>query len=160
MLQDYGKDKLSCWERDFLGGEAVDDLLNRPPDNPPAGVKSPFFAEGNWYLPVLRNDYAASEDNLIIIDATSERFFANALDELATYGCRYARMIVLSQRAFRKDAQEKLLFQYPVSELIELPVLSGKNHETMSISDFLLPFSMNLLGVAMAFAAAEKWNIH
>ena len=107
-------------------------------------------------MPVLRNDYAASEDNLIIIDATSERFFANALDELATYGCRYARMIVLSQKAFRNVAQEKLLFQFPVSQLIELPVLNGKNGETMSLSDFLLPFTMNLMGVAMASAAANQ----
>ncbi len=30
--------------------------------------------------------------------------------------------------------------------------------ETMSISDFRLPFSMNLLGVAMASAAATPYN--
>ena len=158
MLLNYSKDNLSQWERDFLGGEKVENFLNRPPGNPPAGINSPFFAEGNWYLPVLRDDYAATQDNLIIIDATSDRFFTNALDELATYGCRYARMIVLTQKAFRKDNQEKLLFQYPVSQLIELPFLSGKNDETMSISDFLLPFSMNLLGVAMASAAATPHN--
>ncbi len=157
MLLNYGRDKLSQWERDFLGGETVDDLLRRPPEDPFTDINSPFFAEGSWYLPVLRNDYAASEDNLIIIDATSERFFANALDELATYGCRYARMIVLSQKAFRKDAQEKLLFQYPVSQLIELPVLNGENGETTSLSDFLLPFTMNLVGVAMASAAAKPF---
>jgi hypothetical protein len=152
----YGRDMLSGWERDFLGGETFDDLLSRPPEKPFTDINSPFFAEGSWYLPVLRSDYAASEDNLIVIDATSERFFTKALDELATYGCRYARMIVLSQKAFRQDAQEKLLYQYPVSQLIELPALNGKNGEILSISDFLLPFSMNLMGVATASAAAKQ----
>ena len=107
-------------------------------------------------MPVLHNHYDPAEDNLIIIDATSERYFAHAMDELATYGCRYARMIILSQQAFRKDAKQKLLFQYPISQLIELPALSGKNDQIMPISDFLLPFGMNLLGVAMASGAAEK----
>lgn len=105
-------------------------------------------------MPVLRNDYAPSEDNLIIIDATSERIFAHAIGELATYGCRYARIIVISQEAFCNDAKEKLLFQYPISQLIELPALRGKNDETMPLS--LLPFSMNLLGAAMASAAAKE----
>lgn len=156
MMQNYGSDHILRWERGFLDGEKIDHFLSRPPDTPIPGVHSPFFAEGNWYLPVLRNGYAASEDNLIIIDATSERFFAHAIDELATYGCRYARMIVLSQKAFRRDAKENLLLHYPISHLIELPGLKGKNDDTVPISDFLLPFSMNLLGVAMASAAAKK----
>jgi glucosamine 6-phosphate synthetase-like amidotransferase/phosphosugar isomerase protein len=156
MVLNYGKDNLLQWERIFLGGTKIDDFLSQPPGNQPIGINTPFFAEGNWYLPVLRNDYDSSQDNLIIIDATSERYFAHAIDELATYGCRYARMIILSQEAFRKDAEKKVLFQYPISHLIELPTISGKNDRTMPISDFLLPFSMNLLGVAMASTAAIK----
>jgi hypothetical protein len=152
----YGKDNLLQWERVFLGGTKIDDFLIQPPGNQPTGINRPFFAEGSWYLPVLRNDYDSSQDNLIIIDATSERYFAHAIDELATYGCRYARMIVLSQEGFRKDAEKKVLFQYPISHLIELPALSGNNDETVPLSDFLLPFSMNLLGVAMASTATKK----
>jgi len=156
MVLNYGKDNLLQWERVFLGGTKIDDFLSQPPDNQSTGINRPFFAEGSWYLPVLRNDYDSSQDNLIIIDATSERYFAQAIDELATYGCRYARMIVLSQEGFRKDAEKKVLFQYPISHLIELPALSGNNDETVPLSDFLLPFSMNLLGVAMASTAAKK----
>ena len=156
MVQNYGKDNFLQWERIFLGDTKIDDFLSQPPGNQPIGINTPFFAEEGWYLPVLRNDYDSSQDNLIIVDATSERYFPLAIDELATYGCRYARMIVLSQEAFRKDAENKILFQYPISHLIELPALAGKNDATLPISDFLLPFSMNLLGVAMASTAAEK----
>jgi hypothetical protein len=156
MALKYGKDIVMQWERVFLGGTEINSFLNRPSENLTFSINTPFFAEGSWYLPVLRNDYDASEDNLIIVDATSERYFSHAIDELATYGCRYARMIVISQEAFRKDAEKKVLFQYPISHLIELPALNGKNDESMPISDFLLPFSMNLLGVAMAATAAKK----
>jgi hypothetical protein len=156
MVLNYGKDNLMQWEMIFLGGTKIDDFLSQPPGKQPIGINTPFFAEEGWYLPVLRNDYDSSQDNLIIIDATSERYFPHAIDELATYGCRYARMIVFTQEAFRKDAEKKILFQYPISHLIELPALGGKNDASLPISDFLLPFSMNLLGVAMASAAAEK----
>jgi len=156
MVLNYGKDNLLRWERVFLGGTQIDDFLGQAPGNQSTGINTPFFAEGSWYIPVLRNDYDSSEDNLIIIDATSERYFAHAMDELATYGCRYARMIVFSQEAFRNHAEKKVLFQYPISHLIELPSLSAKNDETTPLSDILLPFSMNLLGVAMASAAAKK----
>jgi len=156
MLTNYGKDHLLRWERDFLGGTEIDHFLNQPLNDPAIGFDRPFFAEGSWYLPALRNDYDPAKDNLIIIDATGERYFTHAIDELATFGCRYARMIVFSQEAFRKDAEKKLLYQYPISHLIELTGLSGNNDETIPISDFLLPFSMNLLGVAMASAAAKK----
>jgi glucosamine 6-phosphate synthetase-like amidotransferase/phosphosugar isomerase protein len=156
MILHYGKDNLLRWERDFLGGTDIDQFLNQPLNDPAIGFNRPFFAEGSWYLPVLQNDYDSAKDNLIIIDATSERYFTHAIDELATYGCRYARMIVLSQEAFRKDAEKKILYQYPISHLIELTHVSGNNDETIPISDFLLPFSMNLLGVAMASAAAKK----
>jgi glucosamine 6-phosphate synthetase-like amidotransferase/phosphosugar isomerase protein len=156
MVLNYGKDNLAQWERDFLGRTKIDHFLNHAMEDLSIGSNRPFFAEGNWYLPVLRNDYDSAKDNLIIIDATSRRYFTHAIDELATYGCRYARMIVLSQEAFQKDAEKKLLYQYPISHLIELPGLNGNNGEIIPISDFLLPFGMNLLGVAMASAAAEQ----
>jgi glucosamine 6-phosphate synthetase-like amidotransferase/phosphosugar isomerase protein len=156
MVLNYGKDNLLLWERTFLGETKINDFLKKPPGHQPSGINAPFFAEGSWYLPVLRSDYDSSEDNLIIIDATSERYFAHAIDELATYGCRYARMIVLSQKAFRQDAEKRVIFQYPISHLIELPPLNGKSGDTIPISDLLLPFSLNLLGVAMASTAMKK----
>ena len=155
MVLSYGKDNLVRWEKEFLGGTKIDHLLNQPLAGLPMSCNRPFFAEGNWYLPVLRNDFDSAKDNLIIIDAASGRYFTHAVDELATYGCRHARMIVLSQEAFRKDAEKKLLYQYPIGHLIELPGLRGNNDEIVPISDFLLPFGMNLSGVAMASAAAK-----
>jgi hypothetical protein len=154
MIPTYGKDKLLRWEQHFLGGTKIDHFLNQPLNDRSIGFNTPFFAEGSWYLPVLRNEYDPAKDNLIIVDATSERYFVHAMDELATYGCRYARMIVLSQEAFRKDAEKQVLYQYPIGHLIELPKLSGRNDNPIPISEFLLPFSMNLLGVAAA--AAKK----
>jgi glucosamine 6-phosphate synthetase-like amidotransferase/phosphosugar isomerase protein len=156
MVQTYGERNLLQWERRFFGGAGIDDFLRQPLGDKRPGINTPFFAEGNWYLPVLRNDFDSAGDNFIIIDATSERYFMHAIDELATYGCRYARMAVISQEAFRKEVRKKLLSQYPVSHLIELPVLNAKNPDTIPISDFLLPFSMNLLGVAMAAASIKK----
>jgi hypothetical protein len=155
MVINYGKDNLARWERDFLGGTKVDHFLHQPLEDLSTGFNRPFFAEGNWYLPVLRNDYDSAEDNLIIIDATSERYFTHAIDELATFGCRYARMVVLSQEAFRKDPEKRLLYQYPISHLIELPGLKENNDQIVPVSDFLLPFGMNLLAVAMASTAAN-----
>jgi hypothetical protein len=114
----------------------------------------PFYAEGHWYLPVLQKGYNVDDDNLIIIDATSERYFDGAMDELATYGWRYARLMVLTQEAFRQDPDKKMLYQYPVSHVIELPALRGETGEAVPVSDFLLPLVINALGVAAASATA------
>jgi len=155
MIIEYAEENLLQWERRFLGGTMIDKFLSQPVlADQSTGIDRPFFAEGSWYFPILRDDYDSTEDNLIIIDATSERSFAKAIDELAIFGCRYARMIVISQEAFRKDPE--VLYQYPISHLIEMPSLRGGNGETVPTSDFLLPFEMNLLGVAMACAAAKK----
>ena len=156
MHINYASDNLRRWEKEFLGGIKIDRFLEQPVDNLSTGCKRPFFAEGHWYLPVLCKGFDSAKDNLIIIDATSERYLPQAMDELATYGCRFARMIVVSQEAFHKDAEKKVLDQYPISHLIELPGLRGNNDKTIPISDFLLPFNMNLLAVAMASTATEK----
>jgi hypothetical protein len=156
MALDYTEDNLLRWEHRFLGGTTVDEFLGQPLADQFTGIDKPFFADGNWFLPILRKDYDSAEDNLIIIDATSKRSFAKAVDELSIFGCRYARMIVFSQEAFRKDPEKKVLYQYPISQLIELPALRAENGETIAVSDLLLPFGMNLLGVAMACTAAKK----
>ncbi|MDZ7698538.1 MAG: hypothetical protein U5R49_16970 [Deltaproteobacteria bacterium] len=123
----------------------------------PAGiysrVQTPFFGEGHWYFPELRDDYDATQDNLIILDATSERYFRQALDELAVYGCRYARLVVITQEVFASagDKKERPLFQYPMSHLLKLPALKGSKGK-VPIPDLHLPFVMNLVGMAMAGA--------
>jgi hypothetical protein len=150
MIVTHGKRKVSQWEKRYLGGDGLDAFLSQPMKDMNRVGPKPFYAEGDWYLPVLRNGYDTAEDNLIIIDATSERYFASAIDELATYGCRYGRLIVLTQAAFREDPDKKALYQYPISHMIELPALSGKNGDIIPISDFLLPFAINTLGVATA----------
>lgn len=58
---------------------------------------------------------------LIIVDASSEKHFAQALDELATFGCLFARMVVISQKAFATSGKLRALFNHPVSNLLLLP---------------------------------------
>ena len=114
--------------------------------------ETPFFAEGNWYFPVLRDDYDTSEDNLIIIDATSQRHMEQAQDELATFGCRYSRMIVLTQEAFFGPGTKISLFKYPISHLIMMPPLFKKGNEAIPVKGMLLPLALSLLASAMAGA--------
>jgi glucosamine 6-phosphate synthetase-like amidotransferase/phosphosugar isomerase protein len=154
MISAHGKRKVSQWEKRFFEDTGIDAFLRHPMRDLGRIGPKPFYAEGHWYLPVLQKDYHAGDDNLIIIDATSERYFEGALDELATFGCRYARLMVLTQAAFRQDPDKKVLYQYPVSHLIELPALRGKNGEAIPVSDFLLPLVINALGVAAASATA------
>jgi hypothetical protein len=152
MLAAVGIDRLTAWERKYLVGCSVDAFLDAPPPEAPYRIDAPFFAEGHWYLPELRTDYDAGMDNLIVVDATSERWFSQALDELATYGCRYARLIVVSQTAFRKDPAKSGLYRYPISHLISIPGLPGADGAPLPVSDYLLPFALNLIAAAMASA--------
>jgi hypothetical protein len=141
-----------------LKGKTTDIFLNQPPRDLSFRAETPFFAEGYWYFPELRTDYDAAQDNLIIVDATSDRYFSQALDELANYGCRYARIIVISQEAFRNDPGKRALYRYPISRLLFMPSLEGQG-EKIPISELHLPFAMNLMGVAMAAATAETGRI-
>jgi len=155
MVSLYGEEQVSKWEYLYLGGKSTDIFLNQPPRDLSFRAETPFFAEGSWYFPELRTDYDAAQDNLIIVDATSDRYFSQALDELANYGCRYARIIVISQEAFRNDPEKRALYRYPISRLLFMPSLEGQG-EKISISDFHLPFAMNLMGVAMAAATTKS----
>ncbi|MCP4345700.1 MAG: hypothetical protein GY795_09260 [Desulfobacterales bacterium] len=153
MISLYGEDQVINWENRYLAGENIDVFLDRYSEDIHAGYEirllaGPFFAEGCWYLPVLQDGYDTERDNLIIIDAASPRYFAQALDELATYGCRHARMIVIAQNTNGGQISPRLfpLAKYPISRLILLPC---------PVSDFLLPFAMNILGTAMAVAASD-----
>jgi glucosamine 6-phosphate synthetase-like amidotransferase/phosphosugar isomerase protein len=153
MVSTYGREHVSKWEDRYWHGKTVDDFLGGAVGPAPQGPR-PFFAEGNWYLPVLRDDYNGVQDNLIVLDATSNRHFGRALDELATFGCRYARMIVIAQEAFRNGPGKDPFAHYPISHLIVLPSFT-QSGEKVPISGLVLPFALNLLATAMA-AAGDK----
>jgi len=154
MVATYGKKLVLAWEKQYLGGKGINRFLEAS-TLPSAHVPGPFFAEGNWYLPVLRDDYNGVQDNLIIVDATSNRHFGRALDELATYGCRYARMIVIAQEAFRNGPGKDPFVHYPISHLIVLPSLNQEGGR-VPVSGLILPFALNLLATAMAAASEEE----
>jgi glucosamine 6-phosphate synthetase-like amidotransferase/phosphosugar isomerase protein len=151
MISLYGEEQVLQWSNQYLGGKNIDTFLDQPPRDLSFRAETPFFAEGHWYFPELQTGYDTAQDNLIIVDATSERYFSQALDELANYGCRYARIIVISQEPFRNDPKKRALYKYPISHLLFLPSLEGQG-EKIPISEFHLPFAINLMGVAMAAA--------
>lgn len=154
MVSSYGEEAVSAWESRYLEGEDVDAFLKRSPAKIEDRIDSPFYAEGDWYLPALRPGYDVSQDNLILMDVTSQGHFDQALDELSTFGCRYARMAVISQAAFLKTSEKKGLFKYPVSRFIFLPAIG----DGLPVSHLQLPFALALTGMAMAAAAARVRN--
>lgn len=143
-----------AWERRHLGGRSVDDFLSDPSPMARPGAPAPFFDQGAWYLPVLRAEYEAELDNLIILDATRPYRFAQALDDLATFGCRFARMVVVTQKAFSEDPVRRELLAAPAGHLLRLPSLPGAEGP-VPVSGFLLPLGMRLLGELMAGAAGR-----
>jgi len=110
--------------------------------------KTPFFADGIWYLPELQADYNALNDNLIVMDACWERYFDQALDEISTFGCRYPRMILMTQQSFLNGKAKDGLYRFPVSNTIILPETSSG-----PIPEMYLPFIMNIIGEEMAACA-------
>ncbi len=151
----FGENLVRKWETRYLGGAGVDEFLSKTslPFSPDAVL--PFFVDGQWYLPVLRPEYDTDQDCLIIIDATSEARFDAALDELATFGSRYARMVVITQKAFSKDTRLSNLKKYPLSHIILVPGIAEKTGDSGTISDFLLPVAVGLVGAAMKFLDAR-----
>jgi hypothetical protein len=158
MISLYGEEQVLQWANRYLGGKDIDAFLRSPPRDLSFRAETAFFAEDHWYFPELRKDYNTDQDNLIIIDTTSERYFSQALDELANFGCRYARIIVISQEAFQHDPKKKALYKYPISNSLVLPSLNGRG-EKIPISEFHLPFAMNLMGMAMAGATVKTAKI-
>ena len=142
------------WERRHLGGRSVDDFLANPNPRNRTGAPAPFFDQGAWYLPVLRKGYEAERDNLILLDATRPFRFAQALDDLATFGCRFARMVVITQTAFSEDPVRRELLTAPAGHLLRLPSPPGETG-AVPISGFLLPLGMRALAELMARAAGR-----
>ncbi len=154
MVRDFGEDRVGSWEDRFLAGERVDDFLHRSPARIEPRPDQPFFAEGDWYIPVLAPGYDPNADNLIVMDGTHDRYVPQLLDELATYGCRHARIVTVTQAAFRGQTDKRAMYKHPVSRFLFLPPLEagGRN---LPIPEEVLPFAMNLVGMAMGAAAAK-----
>jgi glucosamine 6-phosphate synthetase-like amidotransferase/phosphosugar isomerase protein len=151
MVKTHGENRVKEWETRYLGGASVDAFLSTVsmPFSPDAVL--PFYVDNQWYLPVLGHDYDTDRDCLIIVDATSEARFDAALDELATFGSRYARMVVLTQQGFAGDARLANLKKYPLSHILMVPGPLDKKGNTGIISDYLLPVVISLMGAAMKF---------
>jgi hypothetical protein len=156
LVSAHGEDRVNAWETRFLGGALVDTFLSKQslPFSPDAVL--PFYVDQQWYLPVLRPDYDTDNDCLIIVDATSESRFDSALDELATFGSRYARMVVITQQGFAGDARLANLKKFPLSHIVMVPGPPDRSGEPGTLSDYLLPVVISLLGAAMKFMDTGK----
>ena len=151
MHEIYGVDVVEKWEHKYLQGMSVDQFLSVLPGDMSERVDKPFFSEGEWYLPRLRPDYEVFQDNLIILDATNELYLDQAIDDLTVFGCRQARMIVLTQEAFHNMPEKRALHKFPLSGMISLSAMKG-NKQPIPFSDYHMPFALTLLGAAMAGA--------
>ena len=149
MVARYTEREIRAWEKRYLGGALTDDFLRESSMPFHADAVLPFLIDDKWYLPVLKPGYDAGEDCLVVIDATSDTLFDAALDELATFGSRYARLIVITQKGFGRDARLANLKKYPLSHILLVPGLTGTDGSPGILSDFLLPVVVNLVGVAM-----------
>ncbi|MFO7876606.1 MAG: SIS domain-containing protein [Desulfovermiculus sp.] len=144
MLAVYGQDQVQRWERKYFNSHLTQQIWTESGNVVKTAPVSAFFAQGQWFVPELKPGYDCRQDNMILIDACSERAYGQALDELATFGCRFARMTVLSQAAFARQGRLAGMNAHPISHLLLLPDLGAP------VSDYLLPFAHTLLSTAMA----------
>lgn len=108
-----------------------------------------FYAEGRWYLPRLRPEYDPTEDNLIVLDATAADHRERILDELSVLGCRYPRLIVITQHSLWNAEHDRVFTGYPISRQILLPEPVAR-HTGRPISGFHLPLSLHPVFAALA----------
>jgi|GEM_PF-445085 len=148
MVARYGESAVSSWEAMFLGGRTVDDFLAQPD---PSGLTVPVrpFYDEHWYLPVLRPDYDPAEDNLIFLDATDAHTLPAALDELNSYGCRAARIVLLTQGAFLRGSVGKALLAQPISHLLTLPSPDTES-PARPVPDPVVPLCTHALAAVLA----------
>ncbi len=144
MLDVFGQEQVQKWEKDYFDGQLIEQVWSDSGSGVKTAPVSAFFAQGQWFLPELKPGYDCRQDNLIFIDACSARAFGQALDELATFGCRFARMTVISQAAFVRQGKLAGFNPHPISHLLLLPDLGAP------VSQYLLPFAHTLLSTAMA----------
>lgn len=145
MVVRYGESKVAGWEKQNLEGNNIDTFLTGSPTIPQMRPRAPFYTGNRWYLPVLQPDYDTHRDNLIILDMTSERALPRMLDELSLLGSRVPRLVVITQEERIREAGEKTLFSFPITNLLVLPSLQGA-----SIPDMHLPIVLNAVGTALA----------
>ena len=149
MVDEYGADQVATWEKKYLQGKDVDTFLKTEFSTGGHLVNSPFFSEGDWYLPLLRPNYDASQDNLIILNAANELYFNQAIDDLTVFGCRHARMVVISQEYFINKPEKKALGMFPFSGMLFIPSLQGDDRP-VPLSDCHLPFAEGLIAAVMS----------
>ncbi|MEA2061705.1 MAG: hypothetical protein U9P10_14620 [Thermodesulfobacteriota bacterium] len=154
MITLYGKSQVKEWETIYLRGENIESYLETLTNDLSSRVESPFFAEGQWYLPLLKPEYDAREDNLIVVDASSERYFDQAADDLAVFGCRHARMIVITQQAFMGMPEKNAILKFPLAGMLEIPAVKT-NDQLIPLSDLHIPFAVNIVAAAMAGLESE-----
>ena len=148
MAGRFGSDVLAGWEKTYLNGKSVDTFLQNPSENQNTAWQRPFFAGDRWYLPVLKPEYNTRDDNLIIIDAGSERYLSQSIDELSTFGCRYPRMIAIVQEPLMKTLRESGVFRFPYAGMFRIPAAAPD----LAWSEMHLPLAVNLIAMAMATA--------
>ena len=154
MEESYSQKDICAWENRYLGGESVDTFLQKPSMPFQTDSVLPFIFEDKWYLPVLKQDFDKDRDCLVIIDATSETYFDSALDELATFGSRYARLVIITQEGFSADAKISTLKKYPLSHIvlvpgIKVPGIKVQDADIEVMSDYILPVIINIIGSAL-----------
>ncbi len=141
MLSKFGRKKVELWENSYLAGKTMDEFIKAPPADLCYEEKTPFFADGTWYLPELQPGYNTLNDNLIVMDAAWERHLDKAIDEISTFGSRYPRMILITQQAFLNEKAKEALYRFPVSSTILLPETPAGPAAEMH-----LPFVLNMIG--------------
>ncbi|MCK5349543.1 MAG: hypothetical protein KAJ25_09150, partial [Desulfobacula sp.] len=151
MEKCYSQKNICAWENRYLGGESVDAFLKKPSMHFQTDSVLPFIFEDKWYLPVLKSEFDKDRDCLVIIDATSEKYFDSALDELATFGSRYARLVIITQKGFTTDARLATLKKYPLSNIILVTGITDSNGNFQVLSDYILPVVISIIGSAMKF---------
>lgn len=142
----------SDWENIYLSGESIDEFIKHPAVGQTHGWRRLFFVEENWYLPELQENYTTFNYYLTILDATSQRYFPQAIDKLATHGCRYPRMIAISQETIVSALDNAAVYNHPISHLILMPGINGREGN-IAVSEFHFPYAMNLVVMAMAVAS-------
>jgi len=151
MEKMYTEQEIKKWETRYLGGSSVDEFLHEFSMPYQQDSVLPFMIDDQWYLPVLKDDYKTEQDCLIIIDATSEKHFDAVLDELATFGSRYARLVIITQEGFYQDARLANLKKYPLSHIVMLPAIKDGAGNACVVSDYILPVVVNIIGSALKF---------
>ena len=145
MVARYGEARVALWENRYLGGEGIDEFLDRPGGQPLPRPRAPFYAGNRWHLPELVPGYDTRRDNLIILDMTGQRHLPLMLDELSLLGSRFPRLVVITQQARIREMGKKTLFGFPVSALVVLP-----GSVNVPMADAHLPLVLGAVGTALA----------